>query len=246
MAEYSPIKSGQLVVRYHAPWRRRVIWALTIVGAVLFIYLTYEWGRYDGGYSVLAMSQERRDYEAKIVELERETAELRAKIANTETARDVEHKSYANVERGLSDLQSQVQRQNEELAFYRGIVAPEDGVGGLRVQRLQVSSGGAPGHYVLRVVLMQSMRQENTVSGGVKIELVGTRAQQPARLALSDLGVDVKENGEWAFSFRYFQNLETEIAVPADFEPASIEVAVRSSRQSPFQQSFPWQVLSAG
>jgi hypothetical protein len=246
MAEYAPIRTGQLVVRYHAPWRRRVIWAASIIGAALFVYLTYEWGRYDGGYSVLAMSQERRDYEARIQELERETAELRAKIASAETARDVEHKSYADVERGLSELQSQVQRQNEELAFYRGIVAPEDGVGGLRVQRLQVIGGGAPGHFVLRVVLMQSMRQENTISGGVKIEVVGTRAQQPARLSLSDLGAEVKDNGEWPFSFRYFQNLETEITVPPDFEPASVEVAVRSSRQQPFQQSFPWQVLSAG
>jgi hypothetical protein len=246
MAEYAPIKTGQLVVRYHAPWRRRVIWALSVVGAVLFVYLTYEWGRYDGGYSVLAMSQERRDYEAKIGTLDRELTTLRAKIANAETARDVEHKSYADVERGLGELQTQVQRQNEELAFYRGIVAPEDGVGGLRVQRLQVLTGGAEGHYVLRVVLMQSMRQENTISGGVKIELVGTRAKQPARLNLSDLGVEVRDSGEWPFSFRYFQNLETEIAVPADFEPVSVEVAVRSSRQSPFQQSFPWQVLSAG
>jgi hypothetical protein len=246
MAEYAPIRTGQLVVRYHAPWRRRVIWGLSIVGAALFVYLTYEWGRYDGGYSVLAMSQERRDYEARIEELERESTAMRVKIANAETSRDVEHKSYADVERGLSELQSQVQRQNEELAFYRGIVAPEDGVGGLRVQRLQVLSGSAPGHYVLRVVLMQSMRQENTISGGVKIEVVGTRAQQPARLGLSDLGAEVRDNGEWPFSFRYFQNLETEISVPADFEPVSIEVAVRSSRQSPIQQSFPWQVASAG
>ena len=246
MSESLSRKTGQLVVRYHAPWRRRVWLTLAVVGGVLAFYATYEWGRFDGGYNVLAMAQERRDYAAKIGALERDNAALRASVTGAETAREVEHKSYADVERGLNALQAQVQQQNEELAFYRGIVAPEDGIGGLRVQRLEIYNGAVAGHYVLRLVLMQSMRQERTVSGGVKIELVGTRAQQPARLSLPEMGAETRDSGELAFSFRYFQKLETEVALPEDFEPASVEVEVRSSRQSPLQQSFPWQVLSAG
>ncbi|MBC7983320.1 MAG: hypothetical protein H7Y02_05625 [Candidatus Obscuribacterales bacterium] len=246
MGEQAPHKTGQLVVRYHAPRRSRVLWVLGVLSCALALYLTYEWGRFDGGYSVLAMSQERRDYAAKIAALERDTASLRTNVAGAETAREVEHKSYANVEQSLSALQKQVQTQKEELAFYRGIVAPEDGVGGLRVQRLEVHNGSAVGHYVLRLVIMQSMRQESTISGGVKIELIGTRAQQPTRIGLSDLNAEVRESGELPFSFRYFQKLEAEVTVPQDFEPASVEVAVRSSRQPLLQQTFPWQVISAG
>lgn len=246
MADSHPNRTGRMVVRYHTPHRGRWLWVCGVIGGVIALYFTYEWGRYDGGYSVLAMAQERRDYGAKIAALERSGATLRASVAGAETAREVEHKSYAAVEQSLAALQKQVQQQKEELAFYRGIVAPEDGVGGLRVQRLEIHAGGAPGHYTLRLVLMQSMRQENTISGGVKLELVGMRAQQQARLGLGALNAEIRDSGELPFSFRYFQKLETEVVLPTDFEPVTIEVAVRSSRQPVLQQSFPWLVMSAG
>jgi len=131
------------------------------------------------------------------------------------------------------------------LAFYRGIVAPEDGVGGLRVQRVEVFNGTVAGHYILRLVLMQSMRQERTVSGGVRIEIVGSKEEQPVRLTLSELGANSRD-GELVFSFRYFQKLETEVTLPVGFQPTTVEVAVRASQQAPQQQSFPWQVVNSG
>ncbi len=48
------------------------------------------------------------------------------------------------MEKNLADLQAQVLKHREQLTFYRGIVSPEDGIGGLRIQRFQVLSGGAP------------------------------------------------------------------------------------------------------
>ena len=51
MGESAPFKSGRMVVRYHAPWRRRGTLIGMVVGAIVLIYGTYEWGRFDGGYS---------------------------------------------------------------------------------------------------------------------------------------------------------------------------------------------------
>jgi hypothetical protein len=235
-----------MVVRYHAPWRRRVLMAALVIGAIVVVYGTYEWGRFDGGYSVFAMMQERRDHAAETKALKDENAALRGKVTGAETARTVEHQSYADVERTLGDLQAQVQKQRDELAFYRGIVSPEDGVGGLRIQRLDVLPDAGDGRFKLRLVLMQSMRQDATIAGSVKIELEGSRNKQPARLTLAELGGQTRDSGEVAFSFRYFQNIEQDIALPADFEPTAIDVEVKSSRQQPLHQSFPWTVRAAG
>jgi hypothetical protein len=246
MGENAPFKPGRMVVRYHAPWRRRAMLVGAVVGAFVLLYGTYEFGRFDGGYNVVAMAQERRDRAAEIDVLKEENAALHTKVTGAETARSVEHQSYADVERTLGDLQAQVQKQRDELAFYRGIVSPEDGVGGLRIQRMDVLPDAGAGRYKLRLVLMQSMRQDAVIAGSVKIELEGSRNKQPVRLTLAEVGGQTREAGDVAFSFRYFQNIEQDIALPADFEPTAIDVEVKSTRQQPLHQSFPWAVRTAG
>jgi hypothetical protein len=240
------LRSGQLVVRYHAPWRRRVLLTLLVVGGVVLLYGTYEWGRFDGGLGYVTMIQERRERNAEVAALKEDNERLKSLVTSANTARTVDHQSYANVEKTLAELQAQVQRQREELAFYRGIVSPEDGIGGLRIQRLDVLSGAAPGHYKLRLVLMQSMRQDSTISGSVKVELEGAQNKQPVRLTLAQLGGQAREGGDLAFSFRYFQNIEQDIELPEGFEPSAIDVEVKSSRQQPLHQSFPWSARAPG
>ena len=111
---------------------------------------------------------------------------------------------------------------------------------------MDVLPDAGDGRYKLRLVLMQSMRQDTVIAGSVKIEVEGTRNKLPVRLGLADLGGKTRESGDVAFSFRYFQNIEQDIALPTDFEPTAIDVEVKSSRQQPLHQSFPWAVRTAG
>jgi hypothetical protein len=231
-----------MVVRYHSAWRRRSVVIGAVVAAVLLLYGVYEWGRFQGGYSKFAEVQRRRELTAQIDTLELANAKLRAGVAGAELARDVDRKSYGDVEKTLADLQAQVLKHREELTFYRGIVSPEDGIGGLRIQRFQVLPGGVDDHYRLRLVLVQSMRQDAVVSGSVIIQIEGIQANKPVQLALSDAGGETRADGQVPFQFRYFQNLEQNVTLPADFEPKAVNIEVRSSRLAPVRESFPWKV----
>jgi hypothetical protein len=246
MADSSAMRTGRMVVRYHSPWRRRwVLVAAALVGIIL-IYGVYEWGRFQGGYSRFAEVQHRRELAAAIESLEDANAKLRGEIAAAQLARDVDKKSYADVEKTLADLQAQVLKHREELTFYRGIVSPEDGIGGLRIQRFQVLTGGVENHYRLRLVLVQSMRQDTVVSGAVTIEIEGVRANKPVQLTLSEAGGETRADGQVPFQFRYFQNLEQKVTLPEGFEPKAVNVEVRSAKLSPVRESFPWQVQAEG
>lgn len=231
------MRTGRLVVRYHSSRGRGVLVAGAI-GALLLLYLTYEWGRFDGGYSKFAEIQVRRELSARIETLEQGNEKLRGELAAAELARRVDSKAYADVEKTLAELQAQLLKHREELTFYRGIVSPENGIGGLRIQRFQVSAGGVPGHYELRLVLVQSMRQDAVVSGSVTVQIEGVRENRPAQLTLAELGADAK----LPFRFRYFQNLEQDVVLPAGFEPRAVNVEVRSSRLTPVRESYPWKV----
>ena len=199
------MRTGHLVVRYQSPWRRRGLAIVGVLGGLLLLYVIYEWGRFAGGYGKFAEVQRRRELTAQIDALEQENEKLRASVAKAELARNVDNKSYGVVEKNLEDLQAQVLKQREELTFYRGIVSPEDGIGGLRIQGFQVLSGGAPRHYRLLLVLLQSMRQDAVVSGSVDHSDRG-RAREPARAARPRGCDGPRADGQLPFKFRYFQN----------------------------------------
>jgi hypothetical protein len=236
------MRTGRLVVRYQSSWRRRGLLLAGLLGGLLVLYAIYEFGRFEGGYSKFAEVQRRRELVAQIEALEQENARLRVDVAAAELARNVDHKAYGDVEKNLGDLQAQVLKQREELTFYRGIVSPEDGIGGLRIQRFQVASGGAERHYRMRLTLVQSMRQDAAVSGSVAIRIEGTRDNRPEQLALAQAGAETRADGQLPFKFRYFQDLEQAIVLPEGFEPRAVNVEVRSSGLQPVRESYPWQV----
>lgn len=246
MAEFEPLRTGQLVIRRHAPWRRRLLGGGGLVLGALVLYGMYEWGRYSAGHNQLEAVMERRGLQSKVEALERENDELRGQITAVDTTRDVDRQSYADVERTLGELQAQVLRQSEELTFYRGIVAPADGIGGLRIQRLEVLPGGSDRHFRLRVVLVQAMRQDAVIAGSVGIDIEGALNASPTSLSLAEMGGNPPEGGRLPFSFRYFQNIEQDVMLPEGFEPLAVNVEVRSGRQPAVRQAFPWQVRTTG
>lgn len=237
-----PVRTGQLVVRRYSPWRRRLYAAGLAFVAIVLLYGVYEWGRFDGGYDRVSSGQQRRELAAQIDALEAENQDLRAQVAAAEVARSVDSEAYGDVERTLGELQAQLLRQSEELAFYRGIVSPADGIGGLRIQRFEVLPTSQSDAYRLRFVLVQSMRQDRVASGTVKIEFEGTSEGRPVRIPLADAAPLERRDGRLPFSFRYFQNIEQDIALPAGFEPEAVSVEVKAAREQPLRQSFPWQV----
>jgi hypothetical protein len=236
---------GQLVVRYHSSKRKRVAVVGLVLATAAGFYIAYEWGRFDGGYSKFAEVQRTRELATRIEALERENDKLRAQTAAAELARDVDRRAYADVEKTLDELQAQVLKQSEELTFYRGIVSPEDGIGGLRIQRFQLTPGPAERRYRMRIVLVQSMRHDAFVSGLVSIVVEGAQQNRRVELNLAQLG-GTRSDGQAAFKFRYFQNLEQEIELPESFEPRTVHVEVRSPRLAPVRESFPWQVQTEG
>jgi hypothetical protein len=242
MAEHASMRTGRLVVRYHAPWRRRAFAIGAVVGLLVLLVAVFEWGRYRSGFSKYAEMQHRRELAVTIEALEKENEKLRQAAAAADLARDVDRKAYADVEKNLADLQAQVLKHREELTFYRGIVSPEDGIGGLRIQRFQVLPGGADKRYRLRLVLVQSMRQDAVVSGSVSIQIEGVRDNKPLQLELAETRSEEKTNSEMPFRFRYFQNLEQDIVLPLGFEPRAVNVEVRTAKLAPVRESYPWQV----
>ena len=231
-----------VVVRPHAPARRVLtVTALTLLAAFA-LYVVYELGRFDAGYDRLAVSQERAEHQVNIDRLEKANRELRTRLAELDTIRVGRAREQAEVSRTIGDLQAQVARQTQELAFYRGIVAQSATTPGVKIQQLRIGTGSKPGRYLVRMNVVRSVRPEDVVTGSLAVTAEGARDDKAVALDLAALtGGRVRE---LPFNFRYFQNFEQEIAIPAGFVPERLTIEVRSGKKgiSPVTQTFPWAV----
>lgn len=214
---------------------------LAVVLVVAVGYLVYEFGRIQASYNIVDANNEREAYEEQIRVLEREIVGLREEIALLETHRDIDREAYNQVEASLTTLQAKIQEQTDAIAFYRGIVSPEDGAAGLKVQDLRLTRGQEEHTYNVRLVLVQSLKHDRKVSGDVNLSIEGEQEGSTVTYEYGQLLPD-EASSSWPFSFRYFQDFDREIVLPDGFTPERITIEVRSKTRSisSIEESFSW------
>ena len=212
-----------------------------VVLALVAVYLVFEYGRISAGYDVVDAANERSALNEHIDALDDEIAELRQEVAVLEKHREIDREAYKQVESSLIALQERIQEQQDDIAFYRGIVSPADGKPGLRVQDLRLTRAAEERHFNLRLVLVQAMKHDRKVSGDVAVRVEGSEGGVARTYALSEL-LPADAEADWPFSFRYFQDFDRQFVLPDGFIPERIHVEVRSRTRSiaSIEESYAW------
>jgi hypothetical protein len=235
---------GRLVIRTYAPLRRYFILGGVAVLGVLLLYVAYEWGRGGSDPQGIAAAREKARLEAQLAGAEASNRELRLKLAAQETAQVAQRREREEVSRSIGELQAQVARQAQDLAFYRGIVGDNSQAPPVRVQQFRVAALGTPGRFQLRLVLGRPVRPEDVVNGTVGITIEGAQGEKPASLELA--AVTPNQLRELRFNYRYLQTFEQELVLPEGFRPerATLDVRVARKGVAPVRQTFLWSLDS--
>jgi cell division protein FtsB len=225
----------------HGTGRTLLVRGIVLVLVVVAGYLVFEYGRIRAGYDVVDAAEERAALNTEIQTRDDRIAELEQAVALLETHREIDREAYREVEQSLLALQEKIQEQRDAIAFYRGIVSPEDGRPGLRVQDFRLTRGSEERAFNLRLVLVQAMKHDRKVSGDVAVTIEGSEDGAAKSYALTELLPADAEKG-WPFSFRYFQDFDRQIVLPDGFTPERVNVEVRSRTRSisSIEESFAW------
>jgi len=228
-------------LQQHSTGRTLLFRVLIVALVAVSTYLIFEFGRIRAGYDIVEVGNIRQAYEDHIVQLDDEIVDLKQEVAILKTNREVDRKSYEEVEASLGTLQAKIQEQRDAIAFYRGIVSPTDGNSGLRVQNLKLSRGKAEREFKIQLVLVQAMQHDRKVTGDVSLSVEGSQNGVDKTYPLAEL-VPAEEKGAWEFSFRYFQDFDRLLVLPDGFTPERINVEVRSRTRSiaSIEESFAW------
>lgn len=217
--------------------RASLLAVIAVVG-----YLVFEFGRIQANYNIVDAINERQDLEGQIADRDAEIESLRQEVALLQTHRDIDREAYKEVEASLGSLQAKIQEQQDAIAFYRGIVSPEDGAAGLKVQDLKLTRGDSERVFHVRLVLVQSLKHDRKVSGDVNLSIEGEQDGTAASYEYGDL-LPGDTDKSWPFSFRYFQDFDREIVLPDGFTPERIRVEVRSKTRSidSIEETYTWE-----
>ncbi|MEC9362255.1 MAG: DUF6776 family protein [Sinimarinibacterium flocculans] len=242
----------RIVVARQRPWWLKP----ALIGGGGFLLALGAWGLYlytrastvsDFEHARLEVEQlreERRGLTRDLRMAREQIRELEEQVAYVERSQQIDTEACNEVRASLGDLQAEASDLREQLAFYRGIVAPEQSRAGVRVYEFKMQPAATPDRYAYELVLIQSVRHDKRVAGRIDLELVGERGNAEVRLPWADVSVgDTVPN--LVFSLKYFEEFAGEIAVPRNFEPVRVTVTlVPEGNGSPrVDESFDWERL---
>jgi hypothetical protein len=234
---------ASLVVRQRAPLLRALLAFIATLAVVFALYVVYELGRYHAGYDRQAASLERTGLEVRIEHLEKDNREMRTRLAEADTIRMGRAREQAEVARAMGDLQAQVARQSQELAFYRGVVAQNATAIGVGIEQLHITAGPKPQTFIVHLALVRAGRADNLATGTIQMSLEGT-SDGGASKTMDLAALTAGRVRELRYNFRYLQNIEQELSLPLSLKPVQLAVEVQSSRHdvAPLSKTFLWTV----
>lgn len=246
MAAPRPKLRPRLVVKEHAPWRHWLLVAgsTTVIALVAFAIYSYSmsrmpylWEKVEGENARLQLEKER--LQERIRELRAETERQAEQIVLLQRSIDIDEEAKKDVRNKINDQQKELSALKEQLAFYRGIVSPEQSKAGVRVYQLAVRADAKiPRQYLYDLVLIQALRHDRTVNGRVKMEIAGVLDGRPVRFPLDQL--PPQGQNALTFGFKYFEQLAGTFQLPEGVTPTSVRMVLESDSETRVEQTYKW------
>ncbi|MFT4197865.1 MAG: hypothetical protein QM601_08150 [Pseudoxanthomonas sp.] len=163
-----------------------------------------------------------------------ELAELRRRQALAAQSDRISRAANRDLQDTLTERDGQIAALRADVAFYQRLVGPTARPSGLGVYSSRFEpAGGDAWNY--RIVLTQTLNRGAVSQGSMRLAIAGQRDGRDEVLE----GPAVQPAPQ-AFSFRYFQELQGSVRLPAGFVPRQVRVSLLAGDQAAVQQQFPW------
>ena len=239
MAAVKGSKQHRMVVVPYRPLYKVVVFLVFIILMGVFGRLIYEYGNNQGLELKVEVVREKELVSKQLVEARVLISEMRQQLSNLTLGGEIDNRANEEVRQTIENQRNRLAAQDEEINFYKGVMVPNAGSKGLRIERLDVSSNAA-GKVRYSLLLTQVVDKRGYVKGGVQLSLLGQNDGQEKALQLGEQGRDKAEAIK--FRFRYFQNIAGEVQLPKGFVPREFMVVAQSSEPiaQRLEKTFDW------
>ncbi|MCK5769787.1 DUF6776 family protein [Algiphilus sp.] len=229
-------------------WIRWLVVTTLVVIALAGSYAVYVFvtDEFSARYQAMTGDRERllalrRELAERLRAEQLESERLRERLAYLEKSQQIDREACQQLRQSLRDMQSRLVDAQEQLAFYRGIVSPENEGRGVRVHDFIVRPDRDPARFEL--VLVQGRQQKDRVRGHFTIDIAGERDGESATVAVRN----AEGETDMLFSFRHFQEFSGSVTFPDGFEPEQVAIVVqREGEDQSTETRYEWQRVVAG
>lgn len=228
MAVVKGSKQDRLSLIRYDPWQRfwRTVYFLLFVAMVAAG--CFFAGQYASLEKVNTLSAERDQLQAQIMAADQEIRGFRQRVGVLEKGGEVDRQAAEGIRQTVKELKVQIATLEEEVSFYKGIMAPSGQDKGLRISKIDIQPLDKPGAFRYSIMMTQVADNTSYIKGLAAINFVGMEGGKRKIIPLRELDSKIDELGV-KFSFRYFQEVSGELSVPANFIIEQVQVVLQSS-----------------
>lgn len=239
-----PLQTRYLItIQRPLRWFTGLLVIIALVGAM--IWMSYEYGRRMAGFNSSDADLVINSQQVEIETLQSKLAEYQRQTAMLERNSKIEDDTTGQLKKSLTQAQNEVLELKKELAFYKSIVAPEQGKPSMVIQTIQLKKDVA-GDYDYKIMVRQQGRNDRFARGTIAVTIEGINQGAKQALALSDVSDDASK--PMNFGLKYFQNFTGKLKLPQGFVAESMRVKLKPSSKTleSVDEKFPWDDLTAG
>jgi len=156
----------------------------------------------------------------------------------------MDQRATEEVQSTIRSLRDRVAQLEQDIVYYRQVVAEETEDTGLIVSQIDIDATRESNRFRYKLVMRQQDADGDTfLTGHVNVNLVGSQGEEQQILALRDLSAE-QDQLDIRLRFKYFQNIEGELVLPENFVPDRLQIAAVSVEpvEKSINQNFSWVV----
>jgi len=237
-------KQERMVVVPYRPQRRilliiAAIISVTLSGGAVYLFVNFA--------TIRTEQQSQADLQRMSAELaaaQLENVELRRQVAILDTTSVMDQRATEEVQSTIRGLRERVAQLEQDIVFYRQVVSEETGSTGLTIGQFDISATNVDDRFRYKLVLRQQDADGDTfLTGHVNVNLVGKQGAEQVILPLREVSENVDQL-DIRLRFKFFQNIEGELALPDGFQPERIQIAAVATEPvaKSIDQNFTWVV----
>lgn len=224
---------------------RRALFTLIFVIAVVVSAA----GGFGYGYYQTILSQETNqasteELSSELATMQAENSDLQRQVAILDRSSVMDQRATEEVQSTISGLREQVAQLEQDIVYYRQVVSDETQDTGLTITQLDINAMQEANRFRYKLVLRQQDADGDTfLLGHVNVNLIGNQNGEQKIFALRDLSEE-QDQLDIRLRFKYFQNIEGELALPEGFVAQRVQVAAVAIEpvDKSIDQDFSWVV----
>jgi len=224
----------RFVVRPHdaSVGRRRALW----LGAAWLVSLVLV-GLVVGG--ITRHTTPAANGERQLKALTRQNDDLQQQVTNLQRAGQVTDIATRSLRKTLSEREEEISGLRADLGFYSRLTGGDAQREGLKVQEVRLQPVDNSRAWNLTLSLTQNAKRGDDVTGNATVSLEGLRGEKVVQLDWPALG-DTAQHDGMPFRFKYFQQLQSTIVLPADFRPTRLIIKAQPAGDDPVTRTVAW------